>query len=56
MDESAHFGVLLSADITSDAVFESSLDEISRRMEIRLQVIRLVSRFRTTDQKPQCLK
>ena len=36
MDESAHFGVFLCSDITSDAVLRLSLDEISRRLETRL--------------------
>ena len=36
MDESAHFVVLLSADITSDAVLRLCLVEISRRLETRL--------------------
>jgi hypothetical protein len=47
MVESARFGVL-SADITSDAVFRTSWDEISRRMETHLRVNRSIFRFRTT--------
>ena len=48
MDESAHFGVLLIDDITSDAMLGLPLDEISRRLETRLRGERLISRFRTT--------
>jgi hypothetical protein len=48
MDESAHFGVLLPSDITSDAVLSLSWDAISRRLETRLQGKRSISRFRTT--------
>ena len=45
MDESAHFGILSLADITSDAVLRSCLDEISRRLETRLRGKRSIFRF-----------
>ena len=45
MDGGTCFGVLLSADITSDAVFGLFLDEISRRLETLLWGKRSISRF-----------
>jgi hypothetical protein len=37
MEESAHFGVLLTVDITSDVVLKWSLDVVSRHLETRLR-------------------